>query len=618
MGIGYLKISTTAGNGALPVANASYIIKNKVGVILYTGLTDANGDSPTYALTAPDRMHSQSPAPGTLPYALYDVSIRQNGYISIDKINVQVYDQITTVVALNMEPYVDGQDDADQTFVTPPTDVSMPTTSAGQEGTNSHPNNNLGTVNGDPIEELTANPTNFTNDELPDAISETLASQFNTVVIPKYITVHLGTPNSKARNVRVPFTDYIKNVVSSEIYPTWPTNALLANIVAIVTFALNRIYTEWYRSRGYDFDITNSTAYDMSYVPNREIYANISALVDEYYTTYARREGFNNPYFTEFCNGTTATCNGLSQWGTVTLANQGLSVLDILRYYYPNDLILDNAPTGNVQSTYPGTPLRVGSSGNDVARVQTLLNRIRRNYPLIPAINPVDGIFGTQTESAVRVFQNTFNLSSDGIVGRGTWNKLVQIYTAVTGLADLNGEGEFIGITDTPPTTVLRQGSRGSTVIQLQFLLNYIAQFYPGVPSVTQDGIFGNGTANAVRSFQRLFGLSADGVVGQATWNKLYQVFNTLQGDGSSSGGAAVAWPGVYLRQGNTGNNVITLQNLLNNARRAYAQISYITVDGSFGPRTDNAVRTFQRAAGLTVDGIVGPTTWNALAALSA
>ena len=618
MGIGYLKISTTTGNGALPVANASYIIKNKAGAILYTGLTDANGDSPTYALTAPDRMYSQSPAPGVLPYALYDVSIRQHGYISIDKINVQVYDQITTVVALNLEPYVVGQDDADQTFVTPPTDVSMPTTSTGQEGTNNNPNNNFGTVNGDPIVELTANPTNFTNDELPGAISETLASRFNTVVIPEYITVHLGTPNSNARNVRVPFTDYIKNVVSSEIYPTWPTNALLANIVAIVTFALNRIYTEWYRSRGYDFDITSSTAYDMSYVPNREIYANISALVDEYYTTYARREGFNNPYFTEFCNGTTATCNGLSQWGTVTLANQGLSVLDILRYYYPNDLILDNAPTGNVQSTYPGTPLRVGSSGNDVARVQTLLNRIHRNYPLIPVINPVDGIFGTQTEQAVKIFQNTFNLTSDGIVGRGTWNKIVQIYTAVTGLADLNGEGEFIGITDTPPTTVLRQGSRGSTVIQLQFLLNYIAQFYSGVPSVTQDGVFGKGTANAVRSFQRQFGLSADGVVGQATWNKLYQVFNTLQGDGSSSGGAAVAWPGVYLRQGNTGNNVITLQNLLNNARRAYAQIPYITVDGSFGPRTDNAVRIFQRAAGLTVDGIVGPSTWNALAALSA
>lgn len=612
MGIGYLKISTTTGNGALPVANTSYIIKNKMGTVLYSGLTDANGDSPSYALPAPDISYSHSPTSGVTPYALYDVSVRRNDYISIDKIDVQVYDTITTVVALNLEPYITGQDDADQTFVTPPTDVSLPTTSTGQEGSNNNPNNNLGNEEGDPLNE---NPTTSTNDGFLGAVSRTV---FNEVVIPEYITVHLGTPNSNAQNIRVPFADYIKNVVSSEIYPTWPTNALLANIVVITTFALNRIYTEWYRSRGYHFDITNSTSYDMSYVPNREIYSNISALVDEYYTVYARREGFNNPYFTEFCNGTTAKCDGLSQWGTVSLANQGLSVLNILRYYYPRDLILDNAPTGFVQGTYPGTPLRLGSSGSDVARVQTLLNRIHRNYSLIPVINPVDGVFGSQTEQAVRVFQNTFNLSSDGVVGLGTWNKIVQIYTAVTGLAELNGEGEFIAIDDTPPTIILRQGSKGTYVTELQFLLNYIAQFYPNVSIVSQDGDFGSRTSSAVRSFQRQFGLTADGVVGRVTWEKLYQVYNTLQGDGSASGGIPVAWPGIYLQQGITGNNVVTLQTLLNNARRTYAQIPYITVDGSFGPKTGNAVRVFQRAAGLTVDGIVGPSTWKALASLAA
>ncbi len=590
MGTGYLKISATTGNGVGPVANASYIIKDKSGNVLYTGLTDENGDSQVYSLQAPDSEFSQMPQARVTPFALYDVSVRQNDFQSIDKIDVQVFDKITTVVSLNMEPYVTGQDDADQSFVTPPQNVSLPTTTRGQVGTNEI----LGATPGERV--------------------------LTSVIVPDYITVHLGTPSSKANNVRVPFIDYIKNVASSEIYPTWPTNALLANITAIVTFALNRIYTEWYRARGYNFDITNSTAYDMAYVQNREIFANISQLVDGVFTVYAHREGFRNPYFTEFCNGTTATCNGLSQWGTVTLANNGLSVLEILRYYYPKDLILSNAPTGTVQNSYPGTALRLGSSGTDVRRIQTFLNRIRQNYPLIPAINPVDGVFGAQTQQAVKVFQNTFNLTSDGVVGVGTWNKISQIYTAVTGLAELNGEGERIGVGTTPPSSVLRQGSRGNDVATLQFLINYIAQFYPNIPSVTQDSVFGSGTANAVRSFQSQFGLTADGVVGPATWNKLYQVYRTLQNDEPSSGGGSSnkpAWPGVYLRQGSTGSSVSTLQTLLNNARSTYAQLPYLTVDGVFGANTNNAVRLFQRAAGLTVDGVVGPSTWNALTALA-
>ena len=220
MGTGYLKITTTSGNGAEPIANASYIIKDKKGVVLYSGITDANGDSPVYTLNAPDSEFSQSPTSRETAYALCDVSIRQNDFQSIDKIDVQIYDKVTTIVGLNLEPYIEGQDDADQSFVTPPPDVTLPTTTHGQVGTNQQSGTN------------------------PD--SRVLSS----VVVPDYITVHLGTPTSNAPNIRVPFQDYIKNVVSSEIYPTWPTNALLANIAAIVTFALNRIYTEGYRSRG--------------------------------------------------------------------------------------------------------------------------------------------------------------------------------------------------------------------------------------------------------------------------------------------------------------------------------------------------------------------------------
>ncbi len=584
MGTGYLKITTTTGNGAGPVANASYIVKSKTGEILFSGLTDANGNSITYAIPAPDEENSQSPNTGRAAYAVFDVSVRQNYFQSVDKIDVQVYDGVTTVVALNLEPYVAGQDDADQTFVTPPPDVALPLVTTNKEGTDVNFNTN-GRV-------------------------------LSSVIVPDYITVHLGTPSSNATNLRIPFQDYIKNVVCSEIYPTWPTNALLANIAVIVTFALNRVYTEWYRSRGYNFDITSSTAYDMAYVRNREIYQNISELVDGVFTVYAHRESFRNPYFTEFCNGTTATCNGLSQWGTVPLARQGLSVLEILRYYYPNDLVLSNAPTGTVQNSYPGTPLSLGSTGVDVRRMQTFLNRIHRNYPLIPLINPVNGVFDERTRRAVEVFQSTFNLTSDGIVGVSTWNKISQVYAAVTGLAELNAEGEYIGITETPPNVVLRQGSRGKDVLQLQYLLNYLAEFYPSIQIVAQDSVFGSVTANSVRSFQRLFGLTADGVVGRNTWNRLYQVYRTLQGEYTDDNNNTTPWPGVYLRQGSTGSNVVTLQRLLNNARSTYSQLPYLTPDGVFGANTNNAVRTFQRFAGLTVDGIVGPSTWNALVAL--
>lgn len=245
------------------------------------------------------------------------------------------------------------------------------------------------------------------------------------VVIPDPITVHLGAPGSSASNVQVSFPDYVKNVASSEIYPTWPAVALTANIYAIITFALNRVYTEWYKARGYSFDITNSTAYDQYFVYGRPIYESISRIVDQIFNQYVRRQGQNAPYFTSFCNGTTATCQGLSQWGTVTLANQGLTPIQILRSYYPDDIeiVETNIITGIVNS-YPGVPLRTGSTGLDVQTIQTYLARIRRNYPAIPAITDEAGVFGDSTRAAVVKFQNVFNLAPDGIVGRSTWYKI--------------------------------------------------------------------------------------------------------------------------------------------------------------------------------------------------
>ena len=237
--------------------------------------------------------------------------------------------------------------------------------------------------------------------------------------IPETITVHLGRPDSNARNVTVPFPDYIKNVASSEIYSTWPENAIRANMYAQISFALNRVYTEWYRSQGYDFDITNSTAFDQAYVHDRDIFDNISRIADELFTDYLVRPGSVEPLFAQYCNGTTVTCEGLSQWGTVPLAEQGMTPYEILTHFYGDNLnIVRDAPVAPNIGTYPGTALRLGDTGDDVRTVQLRLNRISSNYPLIPKIYPVDGIFSRSTEDAVKVFQQTFGLTPDGIVRR--------------------------------------------------------------------------------------------------------------------------------------------------------------------------------------------------------
>ena len=242
----------------------------------------------------------------------------------------------------------------------------------------------------------------------------------NLPVIPQQITVHLGAPgDSTARNVTVPFIDYIKNVASSEIYPTWPEDALRANIYAIISFALNRIYTEWYPSRGYNFDITNTTQYDQAFVPDRDIFENISRIVDDIFNDYVVRQGNIEPLFTQFCNGTTSTCAGLSQWGTVSLANEGLTPFRILQNYYGDNIgIVENAPIVNLEESYPGEPLKLGDSGNNVKIIQTELNRIARNYPAIPKIAEENGIFGVDTENAVKKFQEIFNLEQTGTVNK--------------------------------------------------------------------------------------------------------------------------------------------------------------------------------------------------------
>ncbi len=350
-----------------------------------------------------------------------------------------------------------------------------------------------------------------------------------TPYVPESITVHLGAPSSNAANVTVSFSDYVKNVASSEIYPTWDESALRANIFAIVSFALNRVYTEFYRSRGYDFDITNNTAYDQAFVNGRNFFENISRLVDELFNDYLRRPGFVEPLAAKFCNGTTVTCEGLSQWGSQNLAQQGYSFDQILRSYYGNVEIVPNAPVRGIRSSYPGSPLRRGSSGPSVVVVQTSLNRIAQDYPAIPKIPTVDGIFGTRTENSVRAFQEIFNLTPDGIVGPATWYRLVRLYTAVTRLSELRSQGQqFYAISWAPPT-VLQVGSSGDQVRFLQYMLSVLSAYIPSIPSVTADGVYGPATRAAVLAFQRRYGLPETGTVGATTWDTLYDQYAGIE-----------------------------------------------------------------------------------------
>ena len=392
----------------------------------------------------------------------------------------------------------------------------------------------------------------------------------------------------------------------------WPEQALRANIHCQISLALNRIYTEWYPSKGYTFNITNSTSYDQYYVHGRTVFDVMVRITNDIFNTYIRKTGTVNPYYSEYCDGKSVTCPGLKQWGTVTLANQGRNALQILKYYYGNDIEIIR--TSNIQSipqSYPGSPIRQGDSGTAVFTLQRQLNRITKDYPFLGLLT-VDGVFGAKMAATVRAFQKQFNLTADGVVGRQTWYKISYIYVSVKDLAELTSEGEVSSGTLSDGTwggTVLRTGSTGSAVEQLQFWLNTLAQYESSIPSLTVDGVYGTGTANTVRAFQRKYGLTVDGVVGRDTWTELYDQFRSIQSDN----GTPNAYPGTPLREGSSGQNVRLVQFWLKIARTVYTSLANVTVDGKFGAGTAAAVQRFQRYFGLTSDGVVGRITWNKL-----
>ncbi len=441
----------------------------------------------------------------------------------------------------------------------------------------------------------------------------------NLPTIPEYITVHLGAPDSPAENVTVPFVEYITNVASSEIYPTWPEDAIRANVYAQLSFTLNRIYTEFYRSRGYDFDITNSIANDQSFVKDRDYFENVSRIVQEIFNSYIVREGSVEPLFATYCDGEEVICNGLSQWGTVELANQGYTPFQMLQYYYGNDInIVNNVPVTNSSMSAPAVPLRLGSGGDEVRTLQLRLNRISDNYPSIPKIEIPDGVFSFDTEASVKRFQEVFDLTPDGIVGNATWYSVQRIYNAVKRLNELTSEGISLEeVTDQYAEASVR-GDTGSQVLNIQYLLAYLAEFYEEIPAPALDGIFGIQTENAVKAFQALFELPITGAVDFLTWDTLYRTylgfiqtvpFKYFEGQ-------LYPYPGVPLRLGSESEVVTLLQEYLNYISAYYPTIPSVTPTGYFGSRTQEAVIAFQRLFGIVPTGTVAAGTWNEISSV--
>lgn len=582
---GYLRMQIMSAQDALPIANAmirvyqnieneiineSFYISNEMGVSEYIQL-----EAPDVALSLDENNRER-------PYSIYNVEVRAEKYQTLEIVGVQIFANTNTTLPLNLIP-----------------------------------NNSRITTR--EVDYISDHQLLSDGDEHQDQLYSPLFRVLTRVTIPKRITVHLGRPNSSAENLNVDFVYYIKNVASSEIYPTWNEQALIANILCQISLTLNRIYTEWYPSKGYSFDITNSTAFDQAFVKNRNIFDNISRIVDEIFNVYIQKDNYAEPYYAEYCDGKIANCPGLKQWGTQSLAQQGYNYRQILAYYYGNNLnLITTNHIQEIKQSYPGTPIRNGSSGIDVVQIQKQLNAIAVNYPAITPILPIDGIFGTQTENAVRVFQRQFALTADGVVGKATWYKISYVYVAVRKLAELTS----IGIRDeiyngAYPGESISWNDRGVDVQFLQYLLQVIATYDNDIKDISRiDGVYGNSTYESVVSFQRKYNLTADGIVGQVTWNKIYEIYQRYEDNIVGSIGIP-AYPGTSLQSGAIGDNVRLLQEALNVVGTLYSSIPVLVVDGIYGSNTVSAVSAFQRIANLTVDGIVGANTWQALFTLA-
>ena len=405
---GQLQIHVTTERGFFPIKDASIRLSytgNPTEIIEELS-TDISGQTAAVELPAPPLEYSMEPSEFQ-PYSEYTIQVNASGYRPINISGISVLPDKTSIQNVRME---------------------------------------TATVE-NPLERnivITANtlygnfPPKIPEDEIK-LMTESGEIVLSRVVIPEYVIVHDGPPSdSSANDYYVRYRDYIKNVASSEIYATWPDAALRANILAIMSFTLNRVYTEWYRNKGYDFTITSSTAFDHKFVYGRNIFSNISNIVDEMFNSYLSRPNVRQPILTQYCDGQRVSCpNWMTQWGSKYLADQGYSTIEILRYYYGSSMYINTADEiSGVPASWPGSNLEVGSTGDKVRMLQEQLNRIARNYPALPTI-AVDGIYGSATKAAVEKFQSIFGLPVTGIVDFRTWYRISEIYVAVSRIAEL-------------------------------------------------------------------------------------------------------------------------------------------------------------------------------------
>lgn len=406
--IGELQVQTISAVGGIPVKDARITISYTAepGSTLEELRTDANGQTETISIAAPPLEYSMEPDQPQ-PYAEYTVHVEAEGYRPVNVDGTDIFSGQTALQNVRMEPLEVSEQDL-KNIVIP-----------------AH------TLFGD-------YPPKIAEDEIKP-VDESGEIVLSRVVIPEYVIVHDGTPgDSTASDYYVRYRDYIKNVASSEIYATWPAATIRANILAIMSFTLNRVYTEWYRNKGYDFTITSSTAYDHKWMYGRNYFQSISEVVDEIFANYLSRPNVKQPILTQYCDGQRVTCpNWLSQWGSKYLGDQNYSPIEIIRYYYGNDMYINEAEEiSGVPASWPGEDLRVGSSGNKVRQMQEQLNRIAQVYTSIPKIT-TDGTYGPATEAAVKQFQSIFGLPASGIVDYPTWYKISEIYVGVTRIAEL-------------------------------------------------------------------------------------------------------------------------------------------------------------------------------------
>ena len=439
-------------------------------------------------------------------------------------------------------------------------------------------------------------------------------------VVPNNITVHLGAPDESAKNVTIPFTDYISNVASSEIYPTWPKEAIIANIYTVISFAMNRIYNEWYRSKGYNFDITSLPTYDQTYIENRSTYENIDNIVDDIFNNYVVKKNQIQPYFTRYCDGRITTCDGLSQWGTVSLANQGKNFLEILKYYYGNDIeIKYNAVVGDNTGAFPGYNISLGSAGNPVLAIQRDLRRIRQNYPAIPNIYNTVGIYDQETVDAVKKFQEIFSLPITGIVDKATWYKIKYVYTSVKKLSNLYSEG----ITEEEATFLytdrLDYGDTGIEVEYVHYYLDAIAFLDKDIPRLPTNSIYGNNTITMVKAFQEKYKLPVTGVFTYSDWIVLTDAYDSILKSFPKEYQEYVneLYPDYFLTRGMTGNDVKRFQKFLLAICKYDKSIPGVIVNGNFDELTEKSVLKLQEDYGFDINGIVGPLLWKKVVELA-